>query len=95
MNNKKIFKQLQTLYDYSQSLDRLPPRGEGAKDSVAVEIHKETEKAFNLINKQLSGKHPEGIVETALVLLEVVERMLLDKLGEGYTPEEMMERGDI
>lgn len=92
---KKIFKQLQTLYDYSQSLDRLPPRGDGTKDSVAIEIHKETEKAFKLISKQADGKHPEDMVETALILLEVVERMLLDKIGDGYTPEEMMMRGDL
>jgi hypothetical protein len=29
-----------------------------------------------------------------MLLLELVERMLLDKIGDGYTPEEMEERSD-
>lgn len=92
MNKKKMLKQLQVLYDYSQSLDFMPPRGDGAKDAVAMEIHKETEKTYKLMEKQINGKHPEKIVETSLLLLELVERMLLDKVGDGYTPEEMMAR---
>jgi hypothetical protein len=92
---KKMTKQLQTLYDYSQSLDFLPPRGDGAKDSVALEIHRETERTFDLMKKQLKGKHPENFVETSFLLLELVERMLLDKIGDGYTPEELIERNDL
>lgn len=92
---KKITKQLQSLYDYSQALDFLPPRGDGAKDAVAMEIHQEVGKVFNSILKQIKGKHPEKIVETSFLLLEVVERMLLDKIGEGYTPDELEERGDV
>jgi hypothetical protein len=92
---KGMIKQLQSLYDYSQSLDFMPPRGDGAKDAVAVEIHKESERTFNLMKKQLEGKHPEKFVETSFLLLELVERMLLDKIGGDYTPEEMIERSDI
>lgn len=91
---KKISKQIESLYEYSQALDYMPPRGDGAKDAVAVEIHQEVGEVFNLILKQIKGKHPEKIVETSLLLLEVVERMLLDKIGEGYTPDELEERGD-
>ena len=91
---KGMLKQIQSLYDYSQSLDFLPPRGDGAKDAVAVEIHQEAERTFNLMKKQLEGKHPEKFVETSFLLLELVERMLLDKIGGDYTPEEMVERSD-
>ena len=91
----KMIKQLQKLYDYSQALDFMPPRGDGAKDAVAVEIHQESERTFNLMKKQLEGKHPEKFVETSFLLLELVERMLLDKIGGDYTPEEMVERSDI
>ena len=91
---KKILKQIQFLYDYSQALDFMPPRGDGAKDAVAMEIHQEVGEVFNLIVNQIKGKHPEKIVETSLLLLEVVERMLLDKIGEGYTPDELEERSD-
>ena len=89
----KMFKQMQKLYDYSQALDQMPPRGDGAKDAVAVEIHKECEKTFNQMAKQIK-KQPDKFVESALLLLELVERMLLDKVGDNYTPEEMIERGD-
>lgn len=92
MKNRKMLKQLNSLYDYSQSLDFMPPRGDGAKDAVAMEIHKACEKTYNMMDKQLSGRHPEKIVETSLLLLELVERMLLDKVGDGYTPEEMIAR---
>lgn len=87
-------KQFQTLYDYSQSLDFLPPRGDGAKDAVAMEIHQECEKTFNLLHKQLNKK-PEKFIESTMLLLELVERMLLDKIDGGYTPEEMAERSDM
>lgn len=93
MKRNKILKQLQSLYDYSQSLDFLPPRGDGAKDSVAMEIHHECIKTHALLCKQL-GKDPEGFIESTMLLLELVERMLLDKIGDGYTPEEMAERSD-
>lgn len=92
---KKISKQIQSLYDYSQALDFMPPRGDGAKDAVAMEIHDEVKGVFNLMIKQLKGKHPEKIVETSCLLLELVERILLDKIGDGYTPEEMEERSDV
>lgn len=93
MKRNKILKQLQSLYDYSQSLDFLPPRGDGAKDAVAMEIHHECIKTHALLCKQL-GKDPEGFIESTMLLLELVERMLLDKIGDGYTPEEMAERSD-
>lgn len=93
MKKNKILKQLQSLYDYSQSLDFLPPRGDGAKDAVAMEIHHECIKTHALLCKQL-GKDPEGFIESTMLLLELVERMLLDKIGDGYTPEEMAERSD-
>ena len=86
-------KQIQTLYDYSQSLDFLPPRGDGAKDAVAMEIHQECGKTFDLLHKQLNKK-PEKFIESTMLLLELVERMLLDKIGDGYTPEELAERSD-
>lgn len=89
-----MMKQLQKLYDYSQVLDTMPPRGDGAKDAVALEIHRECEKTFDKLHKQLT-KHPEKFIESTMLLLELVERMLLDKLGEGYTPEEMEIRGDV
>lgn len=89
-----MIKQLQKLYDYSQSLDFLPPRGDGAKDAVAMEIHQECIKTFNKLEKQLE-KHPEKFIESTMLLLEIVERMLLDKIDGGYTPEEMIERSDI
>lgn len=89
-----MIKQLQKLYDYSQSLDFLPPRGDGAKDAVAMEIHQECVKIFNKLEKQLE-KHPEKFIESTMLLLEIVERMLLDKIDGGYTPEEMLERSDI
>jgi hypothetical protein len=93
MKKNKILKQLQSLYDYSQSLDFLPPRGDGAKDAVAMEIHHECIKTHALLCKQL-GKDHEGLIESTMLLLELVERMLLDKIGDGYTPEEMAERSD-
>ena len=53
---KKITKQIQSLYDYSQALDFMPPRGDGAKDAVAIEIHDEVKGVFNSMIKQLKGK---------------------------------------
>jgi hypothetical protein len=91
---KKISKQIQFLYEYSQALDFLPPLGDGAKDAVAMEIYHECIKTHALLCKQLQKK-PEKFVESTMLLLELVERMLLDKIGNGYTPEEMEERGDI
>lgn len=88
-----MFKNVQSLYDYSQSLDFLPPRGDGAKDAVAMEIHQECVKFHTLLCKQLK-KNPDKFVESTMLLLELVERMLLDKIGDGYTPEEMIERSE-
>ena len=88
-----MIKNVQSLYDYSQSLDHLPPRGDGAKDAVAMEIHQECVKFHTLLCKQLQNK-PEKFVESTMLLLELVERILLDKIGDGYTPEEMIERSD-
>lgn len=90
---KRIIKQIQSLYDYSQSLDFLPPCGDGAKDAVATEIHHECVKTKTLLFKQLPNK-PDKFIDSTMLLLELVERMLLDKIGDGYTPEEMIERGD-
>ena len=91
---KKIFKRLQSLYDYSHTLDYMPPRGDGAKDAVAVEIHQECKETLTLLGKQLKNK-PDKFVASTVALVDLVERMLLDKIGDGYTPEEMEERGDI
>lgn len=93
--DKKTYKQLKTLYDYSQSLTMFPPRGDGAKESVALEIHRESEKLFELMKKQLKGSKPETFVETSFMLLELVERILLDMIGDGYTIEELVERYDL
>ena len=89
--NKKVFNKLQKLYDYSQSLDACPPRGDGAKDAVAEDIHDMCVKTFNMMNKQLTF-HPRTFVAISWTLLEIIERMLLDKLDGGYTPEEMENR---
>ena len=89
----KLFKQIQLLYDYSQALDQMPPRGDGAKDAVALEIHQACVKVFNILEKQIQNK-PGEVVKSAFLFLELVERMLLDKIGDNYTPEEMIERSD-
>lgn len=89
-----MIKQIQSLYDYSQSLDFLPPQGDGAKDAVAMEIHQECMRTFNKMQKTL-GKNPEKFIEVSFLLLELVERMLLDKIDGGYTPEEIAERSDV
>ena len=89
-----MMKQVQKLYDYSQSLDFLPPRGDGAKDAVAKEIHDNCVKVFNKLEKNLE-KNPKKFVEGTYMLLELVERMLLDKIDGDYTPEEMMAREEL
>lgn len=89
-----MIKQIQILYDYSQALDTLPPRGDGAKEAAAMEIHHECGKTFTRLCKQLK-KNPEKFAESTMLLLELVERMLLDKIGDGYTPEELNERSDM
>lgn len=90
---KKLLKQIKKLHDYREVLNSLPPRGDGAKDAVAMEIHHECVKTHALLCKQLNKK-PEKFIESTMLLLELVERILLDKIGDGYTPEEMAERSD-
>jgi hypothetical protein len=89
--NKKALNKLECLYKYSQALDIMPPRGDGAKDAAAEEIHNMCAKTFNMMTKQLRF-HPDTFVAMSCVLLEIIERMLLDKLDGGYTPEELDNR---
>lgn len=82
---KKNQKLIQELYDYSRTLEMLPPRGEGAKLEVAKEIHNLAIKLFkNLENNDEKTRHA-----TSLMLLEMAEQMLLDKIDDELTVEEM------
>ena len=83
---KKNLKLINKLYDYSKSLDFLPPRGDGAKHCVAMEVHNLVLKLFNKLEKQNEKEQ----YETCLMLLELVEQMLLDKIDNELTVEEMM-----
>ena len=75
------------LYDYSKSLDFLPPRGDGAKMEVAKEIHKVALEIF----KKSEDKHTteKENYEIQLTLLELVEQILLDKIDNDLTVEEL------
>lgn len=91
---KKLLKQIKRLHDYRETLNALPPRGDGAKDSVAMEIHRECEKLFNKMESSIP-KHIDEFIEATFVLIVLVEYLLLDKLDGGYTPEELAERSDV
>lgn len=79
-------KLINELYDYSQSFDFMPPRGEGAQLAAGAEVHELCKKVAKRLSKQLS-KNPEEFISSTSLLLELVERMLLDKIDQGFTPE--------
>lgn len=85
---KKTNKMINELYDYSRTLNWMPPRGDGAKMEVAKEVHQVVLKLFNRIEKTSE----ENKYKTCLMLLELVEQMLLDKIDDDLTVEEMMLR---
>lgn len=89
---KKILKRINELYDYSQSLDLLPPRGEGAKMECAKEIH---EKCLTIFYALVKNEFKDS-KDVTLILLELVEQMLLDKIDPELTVEEVafLEGGD-
>lgn len=82
---KKNQKLVQELYDYSRTLEMLPPSGEQAKLEVAKEIHNLAIKLF----KNLEKNNEETRHATCLMLLEMAEQMLLDKIDDELTVEEM------
>lgn len=88
---KKTNKLINELYDYSKTLNWLPPRGDGAKMEVAKEVHGVVLKLFNRLEKA-SEKQIYG---TTLMLLELVEQMLLDKIDDDLTVEEMVMREEL
>ena len=83
--HKKNLKLINELYDYSKVLDQLPPRGDGAKRSVAVEVHQVSMQLF----KRFEKSSEQDRYKIALMLLELCEQMLLDKIDDGLTVEEM------
>lgn len=88
---KKTNKLINTLYDYSRTLNWLPPRGDGAKMEVAKEIHQVALKLF----KRLEKASDVDQYKTCLMLLELVEQMLLDKIDDDLTVEEMVMREEV
>lgn len=88
---KKTNKIINELYDYSKVLNMLPPRGDGAKMEVAKEVHQVVIKLFNRVEKASE----ENRYKTLLMLLELVEQILLDKIDEDLTVEEMMLREEV
>lgn len=83
---KKMQKQVDELYEYSKALDFLPPRGDGAKMAVAQEVHDLSVELF----KNLEKSRGADSYYITLMLLNLVEQILLDKIGDGFTVEEMM-----
>lgn len=81
------------LYDYSKSLDFLPPRGEGAKMEVAKEIHQVVLKL--LIKSKDRNTTERENYEIQLTLLELVEQMLLDKIDNELTVGDLWELIDV
>jgi ABC-type branched-subunit amino acid transport system ATPase component len=79
-------KLINELYDYSQSFDYMPPRGDGAQLEAACEVHRLCTKITKRLAKQLS-KNPDEFISSTALLLALVERMLLDKIDSGLTPE--------
>ena len=81
------------LYDYSKSLDFLPPRGDGAKMEVAKDIHKV---ALEIYRKSEDKNTTEKEnYEIQLTLLELVEQMLLDKVDNEFTVEELWQLDSV
>ena len=81
------------LYDYSKSLDFLPPRGEGAKMEVAKEIHKVVLELFKKSEDKNTTEKEN--YEIQLTLLELVEQMLLDKIDNELTVEELWQLDEV
>ena len=81
------------LYDYSKSLDFLPPRGDGAKMEVAKEIHQVVLKLFRKSEDKNTTEKEN--YEIQLTLLELVEQILLDKIDNELTVEELWELDDV
>lgn len=81
------------LYDYSKSLDFLPPRGDGAKMEVAKEIHQVVLKLFRKSEDRNTTEKEN--YEIQLTLLELVEQMLLDKIDKELTVEELWELDNV
>ena len=90
MKNKNL-KLINELYSYSKALDFLPPRGDGAKLECAKEIHQVIGKLF----KRLEKVNEKEQYTIALMLLELVEQILLDKIDDELTVEEMMLREEF
>lgn len=81
------------LYDYSKSLDFLPPRGDGAKMEVAKEIHQVILELFRKSEDRNTTEKEN--YEIQLTLLELVEQMLLDKIDKELTVEEIWELDEV
>lgn len=78
-------KLINDLYEYSQTLDCMPPRGDGAQLEVACEVHRLVNKITKKLSKQLDN--PEKVSEYYALLVDLVEQMILDKIDSGLTPE--------
>lgn len=79
-------KLINELYDYSQAFDYMPPRGDGAQLEAACEVHRLVNKITKKLSNQLDS-NPEKFIESAALLLALVEQILLDKIDSGLTPE--------
>ena len=78
-------KLINELYDYSQLFDRMPPRGDGAQLEAACEVHNLCHKIANILAHQVDK--PEKFIDSASLLLELAESMVLDKIDPSLTPE--------
>lgn len=79
-------KLINKLYEYSQTLDCMPPRGDGAQLEVACEVHRLVNKITNKLSNQLDS-NPEKFIESAALLVALVEQIILDKIDSGLTPD--------
>lgn len=78
-------KLINELYDYSQLFDRMPPRGDGSQLEAACEVHRLCTKIANILAHQVDK--PEKFIDSASLLLELAESMVLDKIDPSLTPE--------
>lgn len=90
---KTTLELINELYDYSKSLDFLPPRGEGAKMEVAKEIHQVILELFRKSEDRNTTEKEN--YEIQLTLLELVEQMLLDKIDKELTVEEIWQLDSV
>lgn len=90
---KTTLELINELYDYSKSLDFLPPRGDGAKMEVAKEIHKVALELFKKSEDKNTTEREN--YEIQLSLLELVEQMLLDKIDNELTVEELWQLDSV